>query len=107
MVSFLISVVLLLAGCRCVAVRLGRTWAERYWIFLAAVAFQLGTIVLVCSALGQLQPTGWLIVQAILLAVLLGFHRMTGHQPETPESAAPEQSATWLTWTLGIGLAAA
>ena len=71
-VRFILSVGLLLACSVAIARRLGATWAERYWIALAAAVTQIATICVALSPARVLTPAAFLFAQ-LFLAMLLGW----------------------------------
>ena len=82
----------LLAYCSmALARRFGATPADRYWIALAAAVTQLAAIAVVLSPTRSLTPTGFLLVQ-LFIAAVLGW---TIGLPSTDRSAWPSVRAAF------------
>jgi hypothetical protein len=82
-----------------VALTLGSSAAERFWIAVAAAALQLGTLGTLLSFLGQLTPTGWLIAHGgLTVFACLVFHRRFYPSP-APLALRPHPATSrWSQW---------
>lgn len=75
MVLFLLSVVLLCLVSALISQRFAVSSADRFWLFFASIALQLGGIATITSALQQLNRFGWIAVQLGLLILAAAHQR--------------------------------
>jgi hypothetical protein len=98
-----------------ICTRLASAPADRYWIFLATVMLQLGTIAGITSSIQQLRPSAWIVVQMLMCAVILSLtgglrpltvQRVSGRHllsaPGTSAAALSTWGITALIATIGI-----
>lgn len=66
-----VSALFLLITGLLVALRFGRSGAERFWIVLASAVFQIGGIAVVLSLFNQLAAVPWMVVHGVIALVAL------------------------------------
>ena len=70
---FSVSLLLLFLSSLRLSSRLTGSRGDGFWIFVASVMLQLGTIASLASLVHQLHPKAWLLVQVLIYAVILRF----------------------------------
>jgi hypothetical protein len=93
---FCLSLLLLVWAALRLSERLAATPAERFWLFVGAIMLQLGAIAILTSAVHQLRPAGWILVQLVICGIVVYF---TGGlrflRPERVSQLWQESYAKW------------
>lgn len=71
--TFTLSLLLLVWTSLLLSARFGCSRADGFWIFVAGAMLQVGAVTSLTSLLHQLTPGAWLLAQAFILALTLGF----------------------------------
>lgn len=69
--GLILSALLLLSSSILVAAHTRKSFLDKFWVFVAAVVLQLGSVTTVTSLIHQLSPLAWLITQALIFVVIL------------------------------------
>jgi len=85
-VIFCLSALLLIWTSIFIAQRVSPKSADRFWIAVAAICLQLGTITTLASVFSELTRTFWLASQAVIFIIVLYFRRRLPHSREISES---------------------
>ena len=72
---FCLSALLLIWTSIFIAQRVSPKSADRFWIAVAAICLQLGTITTLASVFSELTRTFWLASQAVIFIIVLYFRR--------------------------------
>lgn len=104
---FLVSLLLAALGASCIARRTAADPLARFWIVLAALALIVGVTAQVCSFGSALTPHRFLIVQAVLTALIwIALGRMSASEAAPVACApAPPRRDPWLRVIVGLTVA--
>lgn len=75
MIGLVISSILLLSSAFLISIHTCENFSQQFWVFIGAMAVQLGIISTAASYFFVLTPVGWLVIQVLLLGLLLIFFK--------------------------------